>query len=59
MSVDDVPKELRVKDLFHHIDIGFLNRRLCITVLPPEARSFYIEREKPGTDAYRLYSIVT
>jgi hypothetical protein len=44
MSVRDVPQEIRVKDLFHHIDIGFLNRRLCITALPPNIRAVYMER---------------
>jgi hypothetical protein len=50
MSVHDIPEDIRVKDLFHHIDMGFLNRRLCITALPAEIRKFYIERAKPGSD---------
>lgn len=50
MSVHDIPEDIRVKDLFHHIDMGFLNRRLCITALPAETRKFYIERAKPGSD---------
>jgi hypothetical protein len=50
MSVHDIPEEVRVKDLFHHIDMGFLNRRLCLTVLPPKIRDHYIEKAKAGSD---------
>ena len=50
MTVNDIPADLRTKDLLHHIDMGFLNRRLCITALPNEIRSTYFERQKPGTD---------
>jgi hypothetical protein len=50
MSAEDIPAAVRVKDAFHHIDMGFLNRRLCITALPPELRDRYIERAKPGSD---------
>ena len=46
----EIPAELRIKDVFHHIDMGFLNRRLCLTALPPKVRAWYIEHEKPGTD---------
>jgi hypothetical protein len=50
MTVHDIPGDLRTRDLFHHIDMGFLNRRLCITALPTSIRSLYIERAKPGSD---------
>lgn len=50
MSVNKIPPDLRVKDVFHHIDMGFLNRRLCITALPPDIRKIYVDRQKPGTD---------
>src|ERR1700694_3953426 len=50
MSVHDIPADLRTKDLFHHIDMCFLNRRLCITALPPDVRKLYIERARPGSD---------
>ncbi len=50
MSAYDVPEDLRTKDEFHHIDMGFLNRRLCISALVPEARRIFLERQKPGTD---------
>lgn len=49
MSACDVPADLRGADLFHHIDMGFLNRRLCLTALGP-GRSVYIEHQKPGSD---------
>lgn len=50
MSVEHISPNLRVKDVFHHIDMGFLNRRLCITALLPEIRAQYIDLEKPGSD---------
>jgi hypothetical protein len=50
MSASDVPADLRNADLFHHIDMGFLNRRLCLTALPRAVRTVYIERQKPGSD---------
>ena len=40
MSAADIPKDLRTKDRFHHIDPGFVNWRLCITALPQEDRRF-------------------
>ena len=46
----DIPQELRAEDKFHHIDMGFLNRRLCITALLPEARQHFLEQQKPGSD---------
>ena len=53
-AVAKIPPDLRVKDVFHHIDMGFLNRRLCMTALPPTMRSWYIEHMKPGTDHFTV-----
>ena len=50
MNIEDVAPTLRTKDAFHHIDIGFLNRRLCLTALPPDVRQWFIEHQKPGSD---------
>ncbi len=50
MTVLDIPERLRVKDKFHHIDMGFLNSRLCIGFLPPDIRQHFFEMRKPGTD---------
>lgn len=50
MSIDKIPPDLRIKDVFHHIDMGFLNRRLGITALPGPIRDDYIARAKPGND---------
>ena len=33
MAVDHIPHKLRVAEKFHHIDMGFVNRRLCMTFL--------------------------
>ncbi len=50
MSIADVPPKLRTKDAFHHIDMGFLNRRLCMTALGAEGRKYYAEHATPGDD---------
>ena len=49
MSATDISAEVRAKDLFHHIDMGFINRRLCMTALGP-LRPSYFEYAKPGDD---------
>ena len=50
MTVLDIPEQLRTEDKFHHIDMGFLNRRLCISALSSEVRQQFFESQKPGTD---------
>lgn len=50
MAAGEIPDEIRCKDAFHHIDMGFLNRRLCLTALSGEARHRFFERQKPGSD---------
>ena len=49
MSAHDIPSDLRTGEFFHHIDPGFLNRRLCMTALS-SLRDQFIRRQKPGTD---------
>jgi hypothetical protein len=56
VSIDQIPLSLRVDDLFHHIDMGFLNRRLCLSMLPAPARSWYIGHQKPGSDHMTVLS---
>jgi hypothetical protein len=56
VSIEEIPANLRVDDLFHHIDMGFLNRRLCLTALPNPARAWYIEHQKPGSDHMTVLS---
>lgn len=50
MSVDQISDELRVKDAFHHIDAGFLNRRLALRALPKQLVDIYHERAEVGSD---------
>lgn len=50
MTVLDIPERLRAEDKFHHIDMGFLNSRLCIGFLPPDVRQCFFENQKPETD---------
>ena len=48
-----IPQELRAEDKFHHIDMGFLNKRLCITAITashPEALQHFREHQQPGND---------
>lgn len=56
MSVEHIPKAIRAEDLFHHIDMGFLNRRLCLSALPAPLRNQYIAYAKPGTDHMAILS---
>ena len=49
MGVDDIPAEYRTADLFSHIDMGFLNRRLAMTALGT-LRQEFINRQLPGDD---------
>lgn len=41
MSIADVAPELRTSEAFHHIDMGFVNRRLCLTALGAPGREYY------------------
>jgi len=56
MSVSEISESLRTGDFFHHIDMGLLNRRLCLTALPKPVRHNYIEKQKPGTDHMTVLS---
>lgn len=50
MSATLLPAEVRQADYFQHIDMGFLNRRLCLTALPGDGRRLYAEHAKVGSD---------
>jgi hypothetical protein len=50
MSIANISAALRTKDAFHHIDMGFLNRRLCLTALGESCRKYYSEQALPGDD---------
>src|ERR1700722_17191702 len=56
MGIENVPQTLRTKDVFHHIDMGFLNRRFCLTALPLDIRALYAERARPGEDHLTVLS---
>ena len=49
MGIQQVPADIRTGDYFHHIDMGFLNIRLCLTVIPAEARENFSKNKVPGT----------
>lgn len=49
MTINQIPTQYRVADLFSHIDMGFLNRRLAITALGP-IRQQFLDRQHPGED---------
>jgi hypothetical protein len=55
-GVEAIPPDLRVKDVFHHIDMGFVNRRLCLTALTPDIRARFAERRRPGEDHLTVLS---
>lgn len=50
MSVHDISSDIRTGDFFYTIDMGFLNRRLCMSALPRMLQDNYIQNQKPGND---------
>jgi len=50
MSLEQIAGEVRRQDYYQHIDMGFLNRRLCLSALPPDVRELYFHEALPGTD---------
>jgi hypothetical protein len=48
MTLEKLPSEDRTRALFHHIDAGFINRRLCHQFLIPEARKYYNDLMNPS-----------
>lgn len=52
MSIENIPKNLRIKDAFHHIDMGFLNRRLALRALPESAAGYYLKHAEVGSDHF-------
>lgn len=50
MSIETIQQELRTRDAFHHIDMGFLNRRLAIRALPPPGPERFSQQAKVGQD---------
>ena len=42
--------KVRTADLFYHIDMGFLNKRLCLSALSGEVRDEFNRRRNPGDD---------
>lgn len=52
MGIAKVPKEVRTRLLYHFIDPGFINRRLCQTALPPEMHRLFRHESKSGDDHY-------
>lgn len=49
MSIVNTPQDTRTADFFHHIDMGFLNRRLAISALGP-LRDQYLQHVQAGSD---------
>ena len=43
-------QQLRTEDKFHHIDPGFVNRRLCISTLPLDIREYFLNNVQEGSD---------
>ncbi len=40
MTLEKIPESARIADFFHHIDAGFINRRLCLKYLGPLASEY-------------------
>lgn len=56
MAAADIPDHLRDGDYFHHIDMGFLNRRLCMSALMADGRELYSQQAMQGNDHGTLLS---
>lgn len=57
MAVDNVPRDLRVAEKFHHVDPAFVNRRFCMTFLNSlELLSEYRERSSLGSGHQEVLS---
>ena len=54
--IHEISQQLRSEDKFHHIDMGFLNRRLCIGALPREIRSYFEQNKSHGSDHMTVLS---
>lgn len=50
MSIAKLSENLRTKDVFHHIDAGFFNERLCLLALPEALKPYYFEHAQKGND---------
>lgn len=50
MSLRDLPKGKRVLAPYHHIDAGFINRRLCFSVFGEPLVRFFNEHRRSGDD---------
>ena len=50
------PADLRVKDVFHHIDMGFVNHRLCMTAIGESGREAFRRREAAGNDHLAVHA---
>ena len=55
-NIHEISKQLRTEDKFHHIDMGFLNKRLCISALPREIRSDFEQHKSSGSDHLTVLS---
>ena len=52
MSAKEIPDSMRINDAFHHIDMGFLNRRLALRALPPTMAELFNQQAKVGSDHF-------
>jgi len=52
MSADQIPENLRTSDAFHHIDMGFLNRRMALRALPKTIADTYNQKAAIGEDHF-------
>lgn len=46
--------ELRAADLYYHIDMGLLNRRLCLSALPRDLRDEFNRIRSPQSDHFSV-----
>jgi len=56
VTAADIPARFRDGDYFHHIDMGFLNRRLCMSALMADGRALYAQHATFGDDHHTRLS---
>ncbi len=54
MESRESAESIRREDYYQHIDMGFLNRRLCLSALPTPIRELYLRNAMPGSDHFTV-----
>lgn len=56
MNVHDIPSDIRTGTFFYTIDMGFLNRRLCMSALPRMLQDNYMQHQRSGNGPMTVHA---